>query len=301
MLLQWDDVFPLVKDLIDKAVDDMGVNCFRQIASPDYVLSATPRMDLSTYLANYSEMISYCASKGCYVEATGCGWQNLVDVDTLVTFPEATIIDHLTQFALMANGHDNVIGIDLVQEVNGWGNLSGERTEAQNVAFIETLIGTVKSAGVTKQLTCSIQPWLMYEYLFDLAIVPYIAPHVDYLSFHVYYYPFHPSHMDPALEHGKPIYLGEVGIAKSGSVSYGGNRLNFITDWQTYISDPNITGISFWCLNEDATPAQDFPWGMYDNYGVPYRPPEIAAYAAIPVAAPLPATLRKLPKYMFLK
>jgi len=285
VLLNWDETFPLIKDLIDKAIEEMGVNCFRQIASPDFVLSATPRMTLTTYLNNYSELIYYCESKGCFFEATGCGWQNLVDVDTLAPFTETNIRNHLVEFAQMADVHDNVIGIDLIQEFNGWGKLDATRTEAQNVAFVDSLTSAIRTAGVTKQLTCSIQPWGTYDNLFGQTVVPLVAPYVDYLNFHTYYYPFDPADMAPALYLGKPIYMGETGCARSGPLSYGGNRLAFTVDWQTHILDPNITGISFWALNEDATPIENFPWGLYDNLGVPYDTAVIAAYAAVPTFA----------------
>jgi hypothetical protein len=296
----WSTAFPLIKDLIDIAIADMGVNCFRIIGAPDAVLSGTPLLTESLYLARYSEIISYCRSKGCYFEATGCGWQNLVDRDTLVPFSDAAIFNHLRRFAVMANDYDNVVGIDLIQEFNGWGKAAATRTEAQNVTFVDDLITAAKADGVTKPLSCSIQPWGTYDNLFDQTVVAAVAPYVDYLNFHVYYYPFDPADMDPALEHGKPIYIGEVAVAKSGELSYGGNRLAFTVSLQTTILDENITGLSFWALNDDATEGDNFPWGLYDNLGVPYDTDVIESYAAVPAPAPVPFdTVRKIPTFMF--
>jgi len=299
MFVNWSTAFPLIRNMIDQAIIELGVNCFRTIGAPDAVLGTSPPLTLATYLARYSELISYVESKGCYFEATGGGWQNCQQLAG-VDFSDSDILSYLISFAQMANAHPGVVGIDLIQEVNGWGKAtSPSRTEDQNVAFISGAIAAIKSAGVTKPLTFSLQPWGLYTTLWDLPIVAKMAPYVDYLNFHVYYYPFSTADMAPALVYGKPIYIGECGVAKSGALSYGGNRVNFINELAVAITDPNLIGVCFWCLNEDATEADNFPWGLYDNIGNPYDLTAIAAFANIPLGVPVSTSSGSIPAFMF--
>lgn len=271
--------------------EELGVNCIRLIGDPEQFYRSTS-ID-SSYLDKYAEFIEFCREENLYVIATCCGWGDWgADGESYVEYAatEQEIIDNMILFCQMCDEYPNVVGIDLIQEFNGWGKAAATRTESQNVNFAIDSIDQIKTAGVTKPLTFSYQPWGTYETIFDQTVVAATAAYFDYLDFHIYYPLYDIDDMDIALTYGKPIIWGETAVARFGTLGYSGQRGAFIEALQEHIEDPNLLGFAYWCGAEDeplsGRPAGwEFNWGFFDNEGNAYTPSDNEKFLAIPIPA----------------
>lgn len=274
----WDYYFPTyLVPLIDTAVADLGVNCFRLIGSPLSILQGGHTYE--EYFRKYGELIEYCRTKNCYVEATAGAWQNMLTVGGGYA-SNAEVKPYLVEFAKWAQTFPNVIGIDLIQEFNGF-YMSGQRAESEVVTLITETIAECKAEGVTKPLTFSVQPWDTYDNIFGLAWWDTLAPLVDYLCPHIYYPITNMADMDPLVTFGKPIFWGETGVMRPGhgELSYSGGRNAHINQLQNHIEDPNLTGFQWWCMNDEG----DFFWGLYNAALTPYSQADVDDFFAIPI------------------
>lgn len=291
MWLYWDDNWPLVQLAIDKAVDELNINCFRWLG--DLQIIFTGQSTRAEQLARYEEYIDYVTSKGCYVYACA-GAVHHLDVTPGTQASFAAIQAEIVAFAEMCATKENVVCVELLQEIMAWPVFRTGITDEETATFAQDCTTAVRAAiGNVKDITMSYNHRAYNSSIWSDPLIALTAGYFDILDFHPYYKPMDLTEMNPVRAYGKPIVWGETGVARltpsSGfDFSFGETRNEYINKLAEHIEDPDLYGFLFWGLQEDTTGAStgsqhDFYWGLYDGALEPYIADDVSDFAAIQI------------------
>jgi hypothetical protein len=257
--------------------------------SGDYAGSQTftwnGTISMSTYQTQVAQLINYLASLGMYFYATG-GDLNLIKS----TISSSTVNSYLTEYAgiVSSNSFSNVIGIDLMQEIDGGGGWSSNA-----LSNAGTLITNARAAlTVSMPLTCSLNGASSVTNLTPASNTGYATLHtagVDFFDAHVYYITG-ATDFNAAIANSYhlPVFCGEMGIdfnaafngtstAQSSTHPYTSEiRQDYYTAMRANASRYDMQGLGAWAITQEwdatspgppSTAAQQGQnWGFYSSH-----------------------------------
>lgn len=276
----WSDYGPTVWDAmwavwdwegwIKPQIDDLvslGGNAVRLWGGGSLVNPAG-LMTMSTYLAQWKQLLDYCASLNLYVYPTGGDWS----VGTYGLLTQAQAIPVFNEWVPLLADYPNVIAVDLINEV--WSApVGGGGSYSATVEMIQALAGIVRGHGIPTAVSFSIteSDWWNFDSNGTIGTYP-VAPFMeasDIIDIHCYATTTNANltaTMGQTWAQGKLMLFGET---DNGAVA--------TTDpaaaaWYTTIegliaSSSNMVGAFAWSVYDVAPSGNTF--GLFSAPGTP--------------------------------
>ena len=261
---QWDWT-SWIQMQIDRAWRILGLNGVKLIGGSQAV--ANGQMTLAQYLAQWDQLITYCASQNMWVEvcvgapANSGNSAPTGESDAHYAATAAALCAHIVQ-----KGYQNVIGIDLSAEADEYtGYTFGG---ASWLSFVGTVRTACKAAAPNLPMTFSTAAGSGLD---STAYTNAFDPFVDFWEPHTYSSPSQLTFQQLAYAttyspYGpKPILVGEFGSANQIS-SPTGATARYLQVLEYEALHPACMGVSLWALaNQDSAGADANNWGVIDN------------------------------------
>lgn len=240
---------------VDRAVS-VDANAIRLIGDVAGVNDGT--FTQATYNARWVQLAEYCASKGLYLYPCLSGSSQFAGLSLAQI--QAVMVS--TTHALSA--YPNVIGFDIVNEVDNWQSSQGisYATQLSNMATLSAAVRNVTTVPITYSMVIHVEgDWAT---LAGAAAVDY-ANSVDFFDAHIYQPSLTPHSPDPFLTAAgaKPLVVGEYGATQADGASVRTIRYDNI---RALSERADILGAFSWAINDGSTtPSTQF--GMWSDAG----------------------------------
>jgi hypothetical protein len=239
-----------IKPQIDDAIQE-GCNGIRQIG--DVFGLFLGYYTEATYLAQWAQLINYCAANNLYVYATGgselhFGGQSY-----------AQAAAYIAAYASFVNQFPNVIALDVLQEIPD--------TTSARIANLATVRNAAKAANPNLPMTFSMASVNNYG---TASIVQALDPVVDYFDGHVYstqveaVLNFVPGSGYATAVNPKPLMIGEFGASQGQTSAQRVAHAKSVRDFLA--RHPSVIGCGYWTMrDQDAAGTASNNYGLYTN------------------------------------
>lgn len=262
----WDDGYDasFIATQIAKGIE-LGANCMKSVSSPGGVVAGA--IAASTYYGRIADLLDRLLAAGVMVYFTGTdnlGW----DGGARPTLAQE--VAQLEQLGALLNGYPNVIGVDILNEVNEWqigrGGASGD-PDATSITWVQTLSAALRGVfdgPIGFSLFCGDD-----SVITDASPTGWntlLAANTDFADFHPYFSSGDITEADVVAYRGnfpgRAVFFGEVSVLEaavgSSAIPARYNAVGALSDLG-YVAGCNIYSLT------EAT--SDVPAGLYaDDY-----------------------------------